>query len=296
MSMKLLILTQVVDTEHSNLGFFHAWIEEFAKYYELVTVVCLQEGKHDLPKNVRVFSLGKEQGTSKFTRVARFYKYILAERDKYDRVFVHMNPEYVILGGLFWRLLRKRVALWYTHKQVDLKLRLAEKLANVIFTASKESFRLASSKVRVVGHGIDAEHFCPGASLGKLVVTAGRISRSKHIEDMISMISPEELVVAGAPITDADREYMKTLVGKAKFLGPIAYEHMPDFYRSARLFLNASSTGSIDKAVLEAIACGVPVQTSNEAFRDLPKDNMRDWLLQNHSLAKLIPKIVGMLN
>ncbi|MEK7538915.1 MAG: hypothetical protein AAB552_03680 [Patescibacteria group bacterium] len=58
--MKLLILTQKVDQNDDILGFFHGWIREFAKHAEQVTVIALGVGEYDLPKNVRVFSLGKE--------------------------------------------------------------------------------------------------------------------------------------------------------------------------------------------------------------------------------------------
>ena len=34
----------------------------------------------------------------------------------------------------------------------------------------------------------------------------------------------------------------------------------------AQVVVNVSATGSLDKAVLEAMACAVPVVTSNEAF------------------------------
>src|SRR3989344_2761544 len=169
--VKLLILTQKVDSEDPILGFFHRWIEEFAKHCEQITVICLYEGAHNLPDNVRIFSLGKEQFENlkiknsfkiknlklKIPRqvlyIARFYHFIWRERKNYDAVFVHMNPIYVVLGGLLWKVLRKKIGLWYTHKQVDLKLRIAEKLTDIIFTASRESFRLESDKIKVVGHG-----------------------------------------------------------------------------------------------------------------------------------------------
>ncbi|MEK7535920.1 MAG: glycosyltransferase [Patescibacteria group bacterium] len=292
--MKLLILTQKVDRTDSNLGFFHRWIEEFAKHYEQVTVICLQEGEHSLPANVTVKSLGKEKGTNKFTQILHFAFCVL--HSDYQSVFVHMNPEYVVLAGWYWRLMGKCVGLWYTHKHVDLKLRIAEKFANVIFTASPESFRLRSNKVIVTGHGIDTDHFSPSPQMqGNRVVSAGRISKSKHIEEMIATAAPERLLVAGAPITDEDKRYLDTLSGKADFVGSIKYAEMPNFYRSAKLFLNASTTGSLDKAVLEALACAVPVRTSNEAFHDLPSGNLRQWVIDNHSLVRLIPKIVEAL-
>jgi len=169
--MRLLIITQKVDVNDDILGFFHRWLEEFAKHCENIIVICLQKGEYDLPKNVKILSLGKEQKNFQFScrqkrlpvglifnfqsifnfsilkklkYLLRFWKYIFVERKNYDKVFVHMNPEYVVLGGIFWRLMGKKIGLWYTHKAVNLKLRIAEKLANKIFTASKESFRLKS--------------------------------------------------------------------------------------------------------------------------------------------------------
>src|SRR4051812_38865336 len=97
--MKLLITTQKVDKNDPEFLFFYRWIEEFATKFSLVTVICLEERKHDLPANVKVFSLGKEQGESKLKYIKRFFSLIWAERANYDSVFVHMNPEYAVLGG-----------------------------------------------------------------------------------------------------------------------------------------------------------------------------------------------------
>ena len=113
--MNLLILTQKVDKNDAILGFFHSWILEFAKNYEKVTVICLYEGEHNLPNNVKVLSLGKEKGVSKITYLYNFYKFIFQERKNYDKVFVHMNQIYIILGGLFWKLSGKEIGLWYAH-------------------------------------------------------------------------------------------------------------------------------------------------------------------------------------
>ena len=320
--MKLLIVTQKVDFGDSNLGFFHSWISEFSKYCEQVIVICLQEGEHNLPANVTVKSLGKERGTGKLTQVLRFAFCVL--RSDYEVVLVHMNPEYLVLAGWWWRFLGKKIALWYTHKHVDLKLRVAEKFANIIFTASTESLRLKSKKVLVTGHGIDTDFFSPGAkhfrdSQGGKVLTVGRITRSKNLEEIIKAVGPGcELAIAGAPITESDREYQRSLESKANFIGPVAYQDLPDLYRSADLFVNASTTGSIDKAVLEALACNVPVVTTNEAFKqvahiyveisDLRKTitttlelehyqpSLRSWVIKSHSLKNLIPQIVQNLD
>ena len=116
--MKILIVTQVVNTEHPILGFFHRWIEEFAKHYELVHVVCLEEGTHALPANVTIHSLGKETSKNKFLYLLKFYKQIWQLRGEYDVVFVHMNQLYVVLGYPVWKLLRKKMSVVHTRQHI----------------------------------------------------------------------------------------------------------------------------------------------------------------------------------
>jgi glycosyltransferase involved in cell wall biosynthesis len=300
--MKLLIITQKVDDHDDVLGFFVRWIEEFAKYAEKVTVICLQKGTYHLPDNVKVLSLGKEERKGRMIYIVRFFSAIWKKRREYDTVFVHMNPIYILFGGLFWKLWSKKIALWYTHKQVDLKLRIAEKFTDIVFTASKKSFRLKSDKVLVVGHGIDIERFYPveKKSHKKLnIISVSRIAPVKNIHLMIEVAEilkkediPFEIKIAGAPITDADKIYFAELEKKVRdknlhdsviFVGAIPYSDIPAFYQKSDLFINLSETGSLDKAVLEAMASGVNVLTSNEAFFEmLPQHNvLRDLRAQS---------------
>lgn len=288
--MKLLIVTQKMDINDPILGFFHRWVEEFAKHFEFIIVICLYKGEHTLPPNVRVLSLGKEDGVSRLKYLTRFYKYIWTERNNYNAVFVHMNQIYVILGGIFWRLFKKRVALWYTHKNVTISLRIAAQLAHTIFTASRESFRLPNKKVRVVGHGIDVEHFLFKEHKfdhdRKLkVLTIGRISPAKDYETLINAIDivvkqfPDiHLDIIGSVVLSSQKKYLESLREKVEkkqlnsavtFQGAVSHCNIVSLLHGSDLFINMSHTGSLDKAVLEAMAAGVPVLTSNEAFKDI---------------------------
>ena len=156
--MKLLILTQKVDTNDDNLSFFHNWIAAFAGQCERVSVICLYEGAHELPAHVRVYSLGKEQRVSRLRYIWNFYRYIIALRHEYDAVLVHMNPEYLILGGALWKFWKKRVGLWYTHKSKRL-LRPALFFADLVLSGSVDSFPIPTKKLAVTAHGIDTDHF-----------------------------------------------------------------------------------------------------------------------------------------
>lgn len=295
MNKKLLIVTQKVDSADSILGFFHRWIEEFATQYTEVNVLCLEEGVHTLPNNVFVHSLGKKKGThtslyDRIFRTFRFYRYVWMLKNSYDSVFVHMNPIYVCLAGIVWRMQHKRIALWYTHKHVDIKLRIAEFFTDVIFTASKESFRLHTPKCIVMGHGIDTAVFVP-RSMSDMstvrVTTIGRIAPIKHCDVMIQAIERVLsagvrviLEIVGSPVTPQDQEYEKTLRAYVQkkgleqhviFRGSMSHADIASYLPTQHMCINMSATGSLDKAILEAMSCGLSVITANEAFAPMLK-------------------------
>lgn len=322
--MRLLILTQKVDIDDNNLGFFHRWIEEFAKRCESVVVICLQKGEYCLPSNVKVISLGKEKDASRIKYIWSFYKYIFKYKNDYNGVFVHMNKEYILLGGLLWKLWHKKIALWYTHKAVNWQLKLAEKMVDKIFTASKESFRFLSHKVEITGHGIDVGIF-EAIAAGQTVspkeelrlLSVGRISQIKDLKTVVRGIEvlcqllldkcvlPDyrvRLTVIGEPITSQDKEYqnellqMKNKSGASwfiNFMGPVPHAQMPLQYQHHHILIHTSQTGSVDKVVLEALASGRVVVTSSEAFHAAVVSGLVYAFPQGDSqkLAKTIEKI-----
>ena len=54
-----------------------------------------------------------------------------------------MNQIYVILGGILWRLMGKRIALWFAHGSIPWDLRVATALAHIILTSTPSGFRFA---------------------------------------------------------------------------------------------------------------------------------------------------------
>ena len=308
--MKLLILTQKVDSTDPVLGFFHKWIIEFSKHWEKVVVICLYEGKHNFPMNVKVISLGKEKGASKIKYVFNFYKYIYSERNNYDKVFVHMNQIYVLLGSIFWKLTGKDVYLWYVHKSVTNSLKLSIYFVKNIFTASVESFRVSTKKLLVVGHGIDTDNFMVEGdkvfdSKSIRLITVGRISRSKDLftilkalkilKDKYSNISFD--VIGGAVTTD-DEIYFKELDGfiksnnlvvNVRFLGTMQHDQIKNHLVKSDIFIHTSQTGSLDKAPLESILTNTVVISSSDALKPILEEY--DLVFKQGDVEDLIEKI-----
>ncbi|RJR13541.1 glycosyltransferase, partial [Candidatus Parcubacteria bacterium] len=250
--------------------------------------------------NVHVYSLGKEKGEkTRFAYSMRLFQYLWNLRGAYDAVFVHMNPEYVVLAGWWWRIAGVRIGLWYTHKNTRLLLRIAAFFSHVIFTASRESFRLQSEKVQVVGHGIDTDLFTPDAhvSRGEHFLSVGRLMKSKRHDLAIQAAlekNREIRIVGEGPERSFLETYARDVGARAIFLGKLTQLELRNEYRSAALLLHTSETGSLDKVVLEALACDCPVKTLDPALKDFESKGSQ-YVRESHSLFRLIPRIVETL-
>ncbi len=284
---KLLIVTQVVDTEDPVLGFFVGWLQEFAKHIEHIEVICLRKGSYNLPTNVRVHSLGKEKGsTSRVIYIHRFLTLIWSLRHEYEAVFVHMNQEYVLLAGWLWRLLGKRVYLWRNHYAGSWLTDLAAAFCATVFCTSKHSYTAKYAKTVLMPVGVDTERFKPSAQVARethSILFLSRISPSKRVDLFISALldlAHEGIAftatIVGSPLPE-DREYYENLQEKlgsfdvshqVSFLPAVPNHETPVLYQSHEIFVNASPSGMLDKTLFEAAACGCCVLASSRDFAD----------------------------
>lgn len=332
--MRLLIVTQKVDRHDPILGFFHRWIQEFAKNCESVIVIGQKVGSHNLPKNVTVLSLGKEKGSWRGVQVLRYQWLLFTHRRQYDAIFVHMTP---VWGVFAWRMILffgKPLFLWYEARGERWPLKVAVKLATKVFSASSSGMPINTKKSVITGHGIDTDVFKPGSGVRDhhRLITVGRVTAAKQLHVILAAFAklPHEyrLSVYGHAITAADHILLRTLedehvmkgiVGRVE-IGSVTQEEIVHRMSAATMFLHASRT-SLDKALLEAMACGCMVVSCAEAVRDvLPKEcistaggmaervktlialptheqealrkRLREVIVRHHSLQRLIRRLV----
>ena len=238
----MLFITQKVDKEDDVLGVYYRWIEELGKRVDKLSVICLYRGWVDLPLNISVFSLGKENGVSKLSYILNFLKYAWRLRRDYDSVFVHMNPEYVILGGWLWRLMGKKIVFWYAHYLANLRLRIAQFLADKVVTSTRLAYPLDTMKLEVLQQGIDTSWFKPANSLpgrqaGKppafalasprlrkaSKASAGRQNPKKNFKILsLGRIAPvknyETLIETAKILKDKGVDFLVTIIGEAPSL------------------------------------------------------------------------------
>lgn len=342
--MRLLIVTQSVDRNDPNLGAFYYWFEALAAKAESLVILAGRVGDIDLPPHVEVYSFGGARRGGRLGRLWRFWRLFSEHFVRADAALFHQIPEFVIAASPFLagRGAAKVVALWYAHGQVTRRLRFAERRADYVFTSSLDGFRVPSKKAIVLGQAINTDLFSPvaadqpPATPSRLcLLTIGRISPVKHYETIISACAilrrqldrSFTLSVVGGPLRAGDREYLKRLQalvsGKGlsehiRFEGERPFLKVPEILRAHDLFLNASQTGSLDKVVLEAMACGLTVLSSNPAYREIlpppyfiekitpellaeriqavadeprPNQGLRDIVVRDHALTQTIEKL-----
>lgn len=342
--MKLLIVTQKIDSNDENLGAFYYWFEEFGRLCEKVTIIGDACGTVPSSSSLECHSLGKERGVSRLRRLWKFWELFSYHYARCDAVFFHMIPRYVLIAAPFLVSLKRASALWYAHKSVTAELRLAERLVDYVFTSSKEGFRIPSKKVIWTGQAINTDLFRPTAMSEAheelRLISVGRIAPVKNYEVLLKACIllkaqwPRKwtLALVGGPLLSRDGEYQRSLEhfiaaqgldSCISFTGPRHYLEIPALLNASDLFINVSSTGSLDKAVLEAMACGRSVIVANEAYRavvppqyfletptpealagrirecaDEPRPNfaLRKIVERDHSLTKTMREIVRALS
>lgn len=341
--MKLLIVTQKVDKNDENLGPFYYWFEEFRKHCSSVVVIAASRGSSSPPEGVDVFTFGKDEGRGRIRRIWKFWELFSRYFAQSDAVLFHQIPEFVLAASPFILSCRRPIGLWYAHKSVTTRLKIAERMVDYIFTSSAEGFRLPSKKVFNVGQAIRTDFFAPAPGFGNparqglRLITVGRIAPIKNYEAIIGACAllkekwPRSwsLSIVGGPMLARDKEYLgslkkmieeKGLGSYVSFYGSRPYAELPDILREHDMFLNTSGTGSLDKAILDAMSSGLTVITSNEAYRNIlppqyfleepnlglmaeriktladenrPNLALREIVVKNHNLSQTIAKIVS---
>lgn len=138
---------------------------------------------------------------------------------------------------------------------------------------------LDSSKIHVVGEGYDTAHFKPISNPSRIVPSkyilfVGSRCKNKNLKRIIEAFSlfgksGWSLILAGKPLdmeyAECLREFafQKGVAQSVLFLDYVPYEQLPHLYSGAEMFLFPSLYEGFGLPIIEAMACGAPVITSN---------------------------------
>jgi glycosyltransferase involved in cell wall biosynthesis len=107
------------------------------------------------------------------------------------------------------------------------------------------------------------------------IIEAARLLRDDHhLENfrvkLIGNVFPNDAGYAEGLRQQVTSSGLDSIV---EFAGPVLFEDIVTEYQQADVMVNMSATGSADKVVLEAMSCGVPVISANDAYKVI----LSDW-------------------
>ena len=316
--MRLLILTQAIDAEDRELGFFIEWVRAFSERFSQVTIIALRVGTYDLPANVRVVSLGKanryereflmSHAVARVRYLYQLFGYVWRFRNEYDAVYIHQNEEYAIVSGWLWRLLGKKVSLWRNHYAGSWRTHFAVWSCHIVFCTSRHSYTARFNKTVLMPVGVPDRLFFPGgARRPQSVLSLGRITPSKKIDLLLDALA--ELRRAGTMfsatiaggVRPEDEVYLEHLRVRAQLLGieaqvsfvtGVPYAAVREIFASHEIFVNMSASGMFDKTMFEAMLCETLVAVCSKDLRT--EVDGRYWFAEGDALG-LARVLTGLL-
>ena len=315
MKMRILWFNLATDADNPTQGFTTTWIRAMAKRADFIHVITMRAGRIEVPENVRVYSVGKEEGYSEPRRAIEFYRHLIhvLRNNRIDVCFSHMIPIFTVLAAPVLRLKRIPIVTWYAHRQVTTTLKLAHYLSDRIITSVETAYRYKHDKLVVVGQGIDTDLFSPDGTASvnpPLLLSVGRLS---PIKDLLTFVRAVHLLrqwgydLQAALIGDApERDHLYTeqikseverlgLNGVVQLAGAVTQEQIVNWCRRCLAHVNLSPTGALDKAALEAIACGKLSLAANEGFRETMGKQATSLLFRHGDAEDLTRKIGALL-
>jgi glycosyltransferase involved in cell wall biosynthesis len=324
-----------MDEKSSTLGFMIAWISKMASKYDSVTVICLYKGVCFLPDNVKVISLGKEKSgqtlesglqikntvilkltkfLAKCKYIALFYKNIFLERANYDKVFVHMNREYVLLGGMFWKLLGKPVSLWSNHYAGNILTDMTRYFCKNIFYTSLFSYTANQKKFPnaiQMPVGVDLDSLKTSLEFEQppnSILFLARLAPAKRPELLLRALHKLKEdgyeftcdFVGGAsadlwPNYERDVIKLKEDLGlgeNVRFVGSVPSTETYKHYLSHTIYVNVAKSGMLDKTLFKALAAGLLTLTTSIDYNKMIEKVVGDeFRVEEGSVDSLVEKL-----
>ena len=293
--MNLLTINFVMDPKSQVLSLQTKVAFSLSYSFEKV-VVLTHERKNildsEIPPNVEIivfplFFLKAPMRWLGGKYLLNFWVLYLNRKYRFDRCFIHMNFEWATYFAPVFKLFKIPVIIWYAHGSVSKKLIRAHKFATRIVSSTIEGFRIPSNKLSLIGQSIDLDQFeliAAKEEKSSNLIYVGRISERKNLDkiiDVLSLVVIKEgnkniqLLIVGDTLTVDDKNYKTSLLQQIEtlnlkanviFKGHLQQNEIMELYKDVFTHISYSNTGSLDKTLVESLAVGCPVLTSNDAM------------------------------
>lgn len=272
-NLRIVVLNYCMDSSHPSLGHQISVVNKLAENFAFVEVLTTTYSGEQTPSNVNIKVVPWESKRPIYNGFNLFRTFLkICLNSKPDFVFSHMAPLNSLVIAPITRALKIPHSLWYAHAHKPTLLRLAVASVNTVISSTKGSFPFETSKLILIGQGVDATLFTKQDDRAKSTydfIYAGRMNSSKNVKQIVTTL--EELKSSFPEIT-------LTLVGNgsASFLTEsnsdwliakesVARENLPFEMSQHGVFIHAF-IGSLDKVLVEAAMLKMPIISTNPEF------------------------------
>jgi glycosyltransferase involved in cell wall biosynthesis len=142
----------------------------------------------------------------------------------------------------------------------------------------------SQAKIQVIHNGVDAAHFTPGNKpeqftvlyVGRLIARKGVTHLVRAFRESCDEVKDPRLIIVGEgperlPLQEYCRhEGIEDLVS---FMGILDHKELPSVYRRASVFVMPALEEAMPNALLEAMASGLPLITTDTGAREMIDEN-----------------------
>lgn len=224
-------------------------------------------------------------------KIPEYDLYLIANQ---NLSFLRLRPKIVFCHDIIHRVYPRSKKYWLLSKLLYFGLKKAEFIIVPSQSTKKDLMRFYSipeDNISVVYEGVSGERFRPDRSVSSNIYQKYRLpplhryvlhisseTLTKNVEGLVKALSQLKqehkfanlkLLKAGNPQNQTDRKRLLKLIGQLGlqkdiiFLGYVSGGDLPELYNIAELFVFPSFYEGFGLPVLEAMACGTPVITSN---------------------------------
>jgi glycosyltransferase involved in cell wall biosynthesis len=142
----------------------------------------------------------------------------------------------------------------------------------------------SSKRTVVIPNYVETERFAPGDNVQRDydVIYVGRISPEKNVESLLDAVEKLSIRISiigeGEPRARLQEQYTN-LGTRVSWLGKVPNKDLPAHLNRARIFVLPSHYEGHPKALIEAMACGLPVIGTNvPGIREMIRHGETGWL------------------
>lgn len=192
---------------------------------------------------------------------------------------------------------------------------LMSKMDAIISTCNAANSYLKTPAEIIIPHGIDIETYTPSDRIKSDTINIGvfgRIRPSKGIDLLIDAAipilknNPGTMLHICGETTPKFQSYLDeqkvkisaaNLTDQVKFLGKVAFDTLPELYRSMDIVCAVSRNEGFGLTPLEAMASGVAVLTSEAgAWKDIVENGIQGYCVPTGDISAIREKLELMIN